>query len=493
METVNFSISEILEIYNTIPGILYNKVIKVNLESEQSSSKEKLFKEVTNGSYWIVKTEDGKEWLLPSNKLKLNQYNEKSIQSFFEFQSYDSSENKDFVLVQPATVILVPNATRKEWKLEKLGTLNFDPKYSTNKLRSQLKKIENERDQYKSELEEIKQEKEQLTTQVAELASDSLQDIRDSLVTKDELNNQIKKLTEQLTQSSLNSSKDNQLGSVSNTEFKELQKSQIKNTKRIYILEQSIEKDKQIKEYLKELHRKQDNTIDFINELEKKIRESEEKIATSESQLATLKEEQFQLLILKERLQNCENKLSQTQGQLNMLPDLLIRLEKLERYLKAKEEVTSSSNTPKYSSSRQEDIVKETQTITFSERKLSLEEYKLVERYNEERESLDNADQVSETEPSSSDRRLGKSTIVILEKKRRGNFSIVEQEGITYLIPSNNLRINEFNVKTVEIVFECQGYQPNLSSGFKLLQPAIVTETNDGKNWQLQQLGILQF
>ena len=91
--------------------------------------------------------------------LKVNQHNIKSIQSFFEFQSYDNSENKEFVLVQPATVSLLPNASRKEWKLEKLGILNFDPDYSTNKLRSQLKKIENERDQYQSELEEIKQKK----------------------------------------------------------------------------------------------------------------------------------------------------------------------------------------------------------------------------------------------------------------------------------------------------------------------------------------------
>ena len=105
MEPVNFSISEILEIYNTIPGILYNKVIKVNLKSEQSFSKHTLFKEVTNGSYWIIQTEDGQEWLLPSNKLKLNQYHEKSIQAFFEFQSYDNSENKDFIVVEPATVI----------------------------------------------------------------------------------------------------------------------------------------------------------------------------------------------------------------------------------------------------------------------------------------------------------------------------------------------------------------------------------------------------
>ena len=59
MEQVNFSISEILEIYNKIPRILSKKVTKVNLESYHASSEKRLFIEVTNGSYWIIKTEDG--------------------------------------------------------------------------------------------------------------------------------------------------------------------------------------------------------------------------------------------------------------------------------------------------------------------------------------------------------------------------------------------------------------------------------------------------
>ena len=198
MEQVNFSISEILEIYNTIPRILSNKVTKVNLESYHGSSKEKLFIEVTNGSYWIIKTEDGKEWLLPSNKLTLNQHNKKSIQSFFEFKYYDKSETKDFILVQAATVSLLPNASRKEWKLEKLGTVNFDPNYSTNKLRSQLKQTENERDKYQSELEKIKQEKEKLTTKLAQISSESLEDMRYNLVTKKDFEEALYQLKEEL-------------------------------------------------------------------------------------------------------------------------------------------------------------------------------------------------------------------------------------------------------------------------------------------------------
>ncbi len=326
MEQVNFSISEIIEIYNTIPRILANKVTKVNLESYHASSKEKLFTEVTNGSYWIVKTEDGKEWLLPSNKLTVNEHNEKGIQSFFEFQSYDNSENKDFILVEAATVSLLPNASRKEWKLEKLGTLNFDPNHATNKLRSQLKQIESQRDQYQSKLEEIKQEKEQLTAQVAQLASDSLQDIRDSLVTKDELNQQIKILTEESTQLSSSETKENQSVYLSKTDFKKLEESHRKNISRIYKLEQTLEKDNFPKDLVKQLLQKQDDIIAEVNKLNDKIREYEQERESNKSDL----------LILKERLQNCEKKISEHQKQLNLVPELLIRLEKLERYLTSK-------------------------------------------------------------------------------------------------------------------------------------------------------------
>jgi ElaB/YqjD/DUF883 family membrane-anchored ribosome-binding protein len=246
MKKVNFSISEIIEIYNTIPNILYNKVTKVNLESYQNSSIKKLLIEAKNGNYWIIKTEDEKEWLLPSNKLTVNQFNHKSIQSFFEFKAYDNSENRDFILVEAATVSLLPNASKKEWKLETAGILNFDPDFPAAKMRSQLQQIQNERDQYKSELEKIKQEKEQLTSQVAQLASDSLKDIRANLVTKDELNQHIKTISE-------------------------LQQIQRNNTEKIYKLEQYLKNNEQIKEFVRKLTEKFHQTIETVTGIHQRL------------------------------------------------------------------------------------------------------------------------------------------------------------------------------------------------------------------------------
>ncbi|MDJ0729429.1 MAG: hypothetical protein QNJ33_05480 [Crocosphaera sp.] len=64
---------------------------------------------------------------------------------------------------------------------------------------------------------------------------------------------------------------------------------------------------------------------------------------------------------------------------------------------------------------------------------------------------------------------------------------------MTYLVPSDNLRVNEYNYKTIEDVFDCRGFKPNISSNFKLLQPAIVTETHEKNNWKLDKPGILEF
>ncbi|MEL4893909.1 hypothetical protein [Crocosphaera sp. Alani8] len=101
--------------------------------------------------------------------------------------------------------------------------------------------------------------------------------------------------------------------------------------------------------------------------------------------------------------------------------------------------------------------------------------------------------EVSETEKSSTDRRLGKSKIVILEKKLRGNYLVYTEGMNTYLIPSNNLRVNQYNYKTIEALFECRNYRPNYSSNFQVIQPAMVNSISSDNSWQLQERGVLEF
>jgi Sec-independent protein translocase protein TatA len=106
---------------------------------------------------------------------------------------------------------------------------------------------------------------------------------------------------------------------------------------------------------------------------------------------------------------------------------------------------------------------------------------------------ISNAIEVSETEQSTSDRRLGKSKIVVLEKKRRGNYLVYKDGDYECLIPSENLRINEYNYKTIEALFECLNYNPNSSNDFQLTKPTVVNTISSGESWQLQQRGVLQF
>ncbi|MDJ0729424.1 MAG: hypothetical protein QNJ33_05455 [Crocosphaera sp.] len=273
--------------------------------------------------------------------------------------------------------------------------------------------------------------------------------------------------------------------SFSKAHFNELQNSQSNNTERIYNLEQLVKEElvndyESLKKYLEKSTERLNQNIDTVTGIYKIIEEYEKENSKT----------QDNLLEINNKLVTFEEERAQIQQQLNQVPELLTRLEQLEKYLKAK----SYSNTPKNLSSEQEkNIVKTTPTMTSSDRELSWEEHQLVEQYNNQKETLVNCNTVSETKQSSEDRRLGKSKTVILEKERRGNYWIVEKEGMTYLIPSDNLRVNEYNYKTVEAVFECRGYQPNISSNFKLLQPAIVTETDEENNWKLEKPGILEF
>lgn len=275
--------------------------------------------------------------------------------------------------------------------------------------------------------------------------------------------------------------------SLSNNDFKQLQE-------RFDQLEQFVQNNEQFKFLKKDFTQ----LLEKVEELSHKTDNNDQKSSTIQSdlsevkhKLATLEEERSQTHA---KLGTLEEERSQTQEQLKTLQDLSGRLERLERYLKAKQDTSSGSTSSKPSSIYQEEnTATAAHSGTFSDRELSLEEYELVEQYNQKRETLSNAEEVSETKESITNRRLGSNYSIIFAQQRRGNYWIVEKEGRNYLVPSDNLRLNEYNVKTVESVFECRGFQPHSVNNFQLLQPAIVKETNEGKNWQLDQPGILQF
>ena len=105
---------------------------------------------------------------------------------------------------------------------------------------------------------------------------------------------------------------------------------------------------------------------------------------------------------------------------------------------------------------------------------------------------LKNAIEVSEADESIDQRRMGGGQGVILQKARRGNYWILNEGGTDYMVPKDNIKINEYNLETVRNLFECQGYRSGYS-GFQLIKAAIVSSVSRGEVWQLVEPGVLKF
>jgi gas vesicle protein len=101
--------------------------------------------------------------------------------------------------------------------------------------------------------------------------------------------------------------------------------------------------------------------------------------------------------------------------------------------------------------------------------------------------------EVSPTEESLANRLRGNSEPIVLENKRRGHYEVYFDGNYHCLVPSQNFRINQNNYQIVKTLFECQNYDPNFSDGHILIHHAVVYPLADGKTWQLQLRGILEF
>lgn len=91
--------------------------------------------------------------------------------------------------------------------------------------------------------------------------------------------------------------------------------------------------------------------------------------------------------------------------------------------------------------------------------------------------------------------RMGVNQPVILENQRNGNYWIFIEDNTTtkgkYLVPKANLKINEYALETLKLLFNVN--EDNLGNYSKLIvtEPALVISIDQDK-WQLVELGILQ-
>jgi hypothetical protein len=124
---------------------------------------------------------------------------------------------------------------------------------------------------------------------------------------------------------------------------------------------------------------------------------------------------------------------------------------------------------------------------------LSPQEVELVLDYNKNPNFLSKiATEVLETEDSIIQRRKGNSESLVFENNRWGNYWIINKGGLNYLLPRGNLKITKNNYEKLEGLFECYGYQPELSIKFQLIKPSRISLISENK-WQILELGIVQF
>ncbi len=120
---------------------------------------------------------------------------------------------------------------------------------------------------------------------------------------------------------------------------------------------------------------------------------------------------------------------------------------------------------------------------------------KIVAQYNQNPNYFsEKSIEVNETKDSFENRRAGhnKPPILTQSQKNRGIAWIVSVDNINNeLVPVANLKINEPNYKLIEALFDCQNYDPESSSRFTLIKPAIVS--NSQGNWELKEKGELRF
>jgi len=83
---------------------------------------------------------------------------------------------------------------------------------------------------------------------------------------------------------------------------------------------------------------------------------------------------------------------------------------------------------------------------------------------------------------------------ILLTESRNGNYWIIGREDGTYwLLPKSKLKINPYNINTVQSLFECQSYQQGESQEFILQKPARVSILPNGQEWKLEEKGVLDF
>jgi len=124
---------------------------------------------------------------------------------------------------------------------------------------------------------------------------------------------------------------------------------------------------------------------------------------------------------------------------------------------------------------------------------LNISESELVQVYNDVPKVLLKNSIIAEL-TTKSYREERQNEPVFLEEDKNGKYWIIvcNQDHI-WLVPSINIKLHIHKLKTVAKIFDFRGDTPSVDSNFILIKPAKVSSLPNGKEWKIQEKGILDF
>ncbi|BAZ14183.1 hypothetical protein NIES4071_60230 [Calothrix sp. NIES-4071] len=447
---LSLSASEIVEQYHTNCQWLVNKVIKVSLLSEsllQKTDKSFCFNLDKKGNFWIIATTDDKYYLLPKDNFRINAFNYDTIKKIFRCDGYKADFDNQFVIIEPAKVSLAPSG--KQWTFTQPGILNF---HSTTAEEPEHSKVDTNLEQVQSNQTD-NNEIEQLDKLFTSSYNKKPSFLTEHAITVSE---------------TLDSKKQRGLGISQSAIFQSdtSGKYWIISTKSsvIYLVPQW------------DIKISHEDVITMLGIFEFHNYKPEYAI-----KFKLIKPAKVSLLSQGENwvLVNLKQWILIQPGVIEFLPL---------NAQNATENKVENSDT-QHQQSREQTII----DPPSNEPPLSWVSY-----YNKSPESFSKyvsqvAIEVSETEDSIDQRRLGTNSSIVLEKTRSGraNFWVLFDQNELYLVPKIGVRFNNYNIAMVKPLFKVLG-EPQGDYKFTLLKPAKVMQTKE-QNWQLLKPGVLQF
>lgn len=185
---VNISESELVQVYNDVPKVLFKNSMITELTSKSyRDENEPIFLENDeSGKYWIITTDRDKFFLVPSINIKSNIYKLKTVEKLFDFCGDTPSAESHFILLKPAKVS--SQSSGKQWKLEERGILEFnnpflqlpleleanilefpDIQINTEDSNLEIKKMAKQLDDLMLEFKQSQQERNKLESQIDDL------------------------------------------------------------------------------------------------------------------------------------------------------------------------------------------------------------------------------------------------------------------------------------------------------------------------------------